>query len=1018
MSELSSSIRRAVRKIRLWINMAMICMTSVSIAAPLQLVSSINPSLSPPFTPDGDSWNPVISADGRFVLFSSRAENIALGASNALSLAQVPARMNVFIRDRANQTTTLVSVNLAGTGGGNGDSIPMDISTNGQFALFESTADNLVPGDANGNRDVFIRDLAHGTTTLVSVNTKGVSGNGPSHRSVMTPDGRFVAFSSRALDLVPGNTNAIPAAEVFVRDQQAGVTTLASSTLAGQSIGAESPEITPDGRYVAFLSVAASPQTYVRDLVAGNTGTINYNSDSSTNLICYNHVLSDDGQFVACEYSSSLLPLAILRFNLQTSNSIILSTAPVQPNSGFNDFRNLDMTTDGRFIAFVARTGTNSGSDIYVWDAQKGTNALVTGDSTNNLPTASACDWPVLDPTGRFVIFLCTATNLTTNVVTGTFHLYLRDLRTGAVQLLDQDTNGTAMPRDFLTVPRLTPDGRFVAFDCTGGDLANNDGSQKYNVFIRDLIANSNELISIRQPASPSQSAGGGISGTPIAVSGTGRFIAFAGSADNLTANYTNALQGVFVGDLLLGINALASVDTNGLAGANGNSTAPVISADGRYVAFTSSAQNLVPGDTNTFNTSDVFLRDLQTGTTSLVSVNTSGNGPGNGSSLFPLISGDGRYVLFCSYAANLSQDNFVIFSGGVELNLYWRDMQSGITHVVTPIIGPSGEVAAPSVSFTPDGQLVVSADPYGNGYLHVWNAQAQSNIYTNPPGQIGAPENVTSAISSNGQRIAYRAGAKLYATDLPANTNWLIDPALSTPHPGLQFSGDGRFLVYATDDAQVPTDTNGTNDVYLYDFQTGTNFLVSRSCNSPSAANGPSDSPTISSDGRFVAYRSFAGDLVPGDTNSLPDVFLYDRVTGATTLVSVNASGTSSGNNRSLAPVFSGDGTTLVFQSWASDLVAGDFNQGADVFALKLYSSNSIPVFVGEVVFAPASGPSPKLTWPAVPGKSYQVQYKNNLSDPVWQNLNGSVSIAGTNGYASDFAPATSQRFYRIAAQ
>ena len=135
-------------------------------------------------------------------------------------------RLNVFLRDRASNTTTLVSVNLTGTGGGNGDSLPFGISTNGQFALFESAASDLVANDTNNAQDIFVRDLVNGTTTLVSVNTSGSSGNGESRDPVMTPDGRYVAFASAANDLVAGDNNGIP--DIFVRDLQSNTTTLVS----------------------------------------------------------------------------------------------------------------------------------------------------------------------------------------------------------------------------------------------------------------------------------------------------------------------------------------------------------------------------------------------------------------------------------------------------------------------------------------------------------------------------------------------------------------------------------------------------------------------------------------------------------------------------------------------------------------------------------------------------------------------------------------------------------------------
>ena len=209
-----STWRRAILPILL----AGLCVPTI--AQPLQLVSALDPAQAPPAGGGGDSWTPILSPDGRYVLFASTANNLALiGNTNPIP-ARFPARFNVFLRDRTNATTMLVSVNLSGAAGGNGDSMPSALSTNGRYALFESSASDLVAGDTNNATDVFVRDLVSGTTLLASVSTNGGVGNRNSRSAVITPDGRYVAFVSEANNLVPKDTNGIP--DVFVRDLQAG----------------------------------------------------------------------------------------------------------------------------------------------------------------------------------------------------------------------------------------------------------------------------------------------------------------------------------------------------------------------------------------------------------------------------------------------------------------------------------------------------------------------------------------------------------------------------------------------------------------------------------------------------------------------------------------------------------------------------------------------------------------------------------------------------------------------------
>jgi Tol biopolymer transport system component len=381
--------------------------------------------------------------------------------------------------------------------------------------------------------------------------------------------------------------------------------------------------------------------------------------------------------------------------------------------------------------------------------------------------------------------------------------------------------------------------------------------------------------------------------------------------------------------------------------------------------------------------------------------VNSSGTGAGSAASYLPVINDNGRFILFRSKANNLAPG----LSGGNE-NLFLRDRQLNSTYALTR----NGLTAS---SMTPDGHFVAYLSSYGGYFLYVWDSQVATTVYTNATGTGGG----LVAISPDGNRLAYSVTSGFYGVDRLANSKWQIGPALFGNHLGLQFSGDARYLVYATTDAAVSADTNRIADVYLYDFENKTNFLISRRLGLPGAGNGPSDSPAISTDGRFVVYRSAATDILPGATNGLPNVFLYDRQTGVTTLFSASMSGDFAADNRSMPPMFSPDGQTVYFQSWASDLVAQDFNQGADLFAIKIATANPTPVFAGQIVFVPTSGQSPTLTWPAEAGKSYQVQFKGELGDAVWQPLSGNVWVAGNQGFASDLAPNPGQRFYRIVA-
>ena len=197
---------------------------------------------------------------------------------------------------------------------------------------------------------------------------------------------------------------------------------------------------------------------------------------------------------------------------------------------------------------------------------------------------------------------------------------------------------------------------------------------------------------------------------------------------------------------------------------------------------------------------------------------------------------------------------------------------------------------------------------------------------------------------------------------------------------------------------------------MFLYDFQTQSNLLVSSAFGASVGGSGASDWPDISADGRFVAFRSFATNLLSTATSAtVPNLYLYERLTGSSTLLTADRLSGAPADNRSLAPAFTADGRTLFFQSWASDLVPQDLNHWDDVFGFALL----------YVSVAPGNGPGqgPVLTWPARPGESYQVQFKDNLDEPSWGQVTGTVTFMGNQAQLTDLAPASAQRFYRVVA-
>ena len=393
-------------------------------------------------------------------------------------------------------------------------------------------------------------------------------------------------------------------------------------------------------------------------------------------------------------------------------------------------------------------------------------------------------------------------------------------------------------------------------------------------------------------------------------------------------------------------------------AGAQGD--APTIagdlSADGRYLVFESAAATLVPGDTN--ETEDIFLRDRRTNVTTRISVSATGQ-QSNGSSGSPQISADGRYVTFVSYASNLVANP----RPEIGYDVYLFDRLAGTLDRITET--PDGQ-PADGDSYTPsisaDGRYV-TFETYatnlipgvGGGNVVVYDRTTDrlSPVNVAADGTATGSGSFSPSISANGRYVAFVS----YATDLaPGDTNGtgdiyvrdLVagttvrasvaddDQEIAGESRGGEVSDNGRYVTFWSDDSTlVPGDTNGVADVFVRDLRAGTTRLVSTAPGGAPAA-GPSDQPTITPNGRYVVFNSAATDLVAGDTNGFTDVFRTDLQTGTTTLVSRRTDGTQ-GDNDSINPAVTPNGKLIAYGSDATNLVAGDTNHQTDLFVTKL---------------------------------------------------------------------------------
>ncbi len=383
--------------------------------------------------------------------------------------------------------------------------------------------------------------------------------------------------------------------------------------------------------------------------------------------------------------------------------------------------------------------------------------------------------------------------------------------------------------------------------------------------------------------------------GSPV-ISRDGRFVAFSSTDATLVADDTNAKSDIFVRNLLTGAVERVSV-SNTEAQANGASRYPSISADGRYVVFSSVSNNLVPGDTNGFE--DVFIRDRVAGTT--LRVSTASNGTqGDAAAMMADVSDDGRYVAFASDATNLVTGDT---NGSVDIFL--RDVTGSTTtreSIRSDETQDFGDSGRPAISA--DGTRIVFESAATMGLV---DAGGFNDIFVRDrsAGTTTRVSKNTAGVQSNG--------------------------ANSQP----DISGDGRIVAfYSLGTNLVAGDTEGNGDVFVHDLTSSATTRVSVSSTSE-AGDGPSSAPSLSSDGRYVAFGSSATNLVTGDTNAQRDVFVFDRQSNLTVRVSVSGLG-AQGDGFSRYPAISGDGSVVAFDSAATNLVSGDTNGFVDIFVRR----------------------------------------------------------------------------------
>lgn len=845
----------------------------------------VNHRFDDPNRPASPGWVEVsglLSSDGRFVAFGSSSPDVVGGFEQNASY-------DVYLYDRSNASVSLVSraVGEPTIGAGPGLSLPKAISSDGRYVLFESTATNLIPGyvAASSDQQVFRFDRTTGLSRLVSRahGTTATSSNGASQAFALSADGRWALIGSRASDLlaVPDLSGHF---DVFLADLETGTVLLVSHEASSLDTGANGSSfprfLSSDGRFVVFESLA-------RNLILGSSDL-----NDSTDVFLFDRT---DGR-VRLVSRSALSPT-----RTAAGSSFVTASA--------EDGSQVVFTSSA---ADIAGFDSGFGSDVFIWHSSTGTVTLAsTTRGSTSFPASLPSCCGLISADGGVLIFSSYApeldppdrnTGLDVFEPTGTPGFVSAAIRR-------EGSVATTGPRG-SAVPAMSRDGRFFLLSAAIADLLPGTSTGLPGAFVYDRFGERWDFVSHAHgaPTAPPDR-----SSSPVALSNSGRWVLFDSSATNLIPGYQAAIetQGVYRYDrqtreALLVSHAAGAVTT----AANGGSTGHSISDDGRWIVLTSSATDLITGQSGGLGP-HLFLYDAVSRTSWLVDRTSSSATIGSGgTATFSDATDDGRFVLFTA-----TGDDLVEGDGNKASDVFVFDRATTLNEVHSVQAGsPSqtGSGASQAVAISRDGRFVVFSSL--------------------------AP-NLVDGISDLGWKDVFLRDRVLGATSLLSHdpTGTSAGDADSTP---AALTDDGRFVLLETTASNLVPQGSLTGitfgQVLLYDRVLGQARLVSHAAGMPSVPGSGNSSPVaISDNGRHVIFNSSATNLGwASGPSAFGQVYSQDMVTGWRRLLSPRESDPSVpvGTN-CYASLISEDGNSVIFSSFSGELVVGDTNRFIDAF-------------------------------------------------------------------------------------